>query len=140
MRAQLVQVIRNRRRRLGWTQAELAKCLGSSPSRVCKLEAGDRTVSLDLMARALHEMGVSVLVLPDEDRDPLEDPGLTPSSRKELARSLFQQRWAERIAARHHVDAGDVRHVIDNLDLPPQQRLRSAFRRARLRRRSHDRS
>lgn len=139
MREQLVQIVQARRRRLGWTQIELARCLGSSPSRVCKLEAGDRTVSLDLLARALRAMEVPIVVFSDADHDPLEDPGLTPAKQKALARSIFQRQWAERIAARHHVDAADVRHVIHNLDLSPQQRLRSAFRRARLRRRSPDR-
>jgi transcriptional regulator with XRE-family HTH domain len=35
------------------TQADLAKRLGSSQSRVAKLEAGDRSVSIELLMRAL---------------------------------------------------------------------------------------
>jgi DNA-binding transcriptional regulator YiaG len=41
------------------TQAELARRLGSSQSRVAKLEAGDRSVSIDLLMRALLSLGAS---------------------------------------------------------------------------------
>ena len=49
--------VRDERARLGLTQKALAKRLGSSQSRVAKLEAGDPTVSLDLLARALIALG-----------------------------------------------------------------------------------
>lgn len=41
------------------TQSELAERLGSSQSRVAKLEAGDRSVSIDLLMRALLSLGAS---------------------------------------------------------------------------------
>jgi transcriptional regulator with XRE-family HTH domain len=41
------------------TQAVLARKLGSSQSRVAKIEAGDPSVSLDLMVRALLTLGAS---------------------------------------------------------------------------------
>lgn len=41
------------------TQAEAAKLLKSSQSRVAKMEAGDRSVSLDLMIRSLFTLGAS---------------------------------------------------------------------------------
>ena len=46
-----------RRRRL--TQADLAKRLQSSQSRVAKMEAGDPSVSLDLLIRSLLILGAS---------------------------------------------------------------------------------
>jgi ribosome-binding protein aMBF1 (putative translation factor) len=49
--------IRELRERRGLTQAALAKRLGSSQSRVAKLEAGDASVSLDLMIRSLISVG-----------------------------------------------------------------------------------
>ena len=49
--------IRRLRERRGLTQAALARQLGSSQSRVAKLEAGDRSVSLDLMIRSLISVG-----------------------------------------------------------------------------------
>lgn len=42
------------------TQIELATALGSSQSRVAKMEAGDPTVSIDLIVKALLQLGVSV--------------------------------------------------------------------------------
>ena len=41
------------------SQTALAGMMGSSQSRVAKLEAADETVSLDLMVRSLLAMGAS---------------------------------------------------------------------------------
>jgi DNA-binding XRE family transcriptional regulator len=41
------------------TQQKLAELLGSSQSRVAKMEAGDPTVSLDLLLRALFALGAT---------------------------------------------------------------------------------
>jgi DNA-binding XRE family transcriptional regulator len=41
------------------TQAQLAKMIRSSQSRVAKMEAGDPTVSLDLLVRSLLALGTS---------------------------------------------------------------------------------
>ena len=46
-----------RRRRL--TQIQAAKILQSSQSRVAKMEAGDPSVSLDLLVRSLLALGVT---------------------------------------------------------------------------------
>jgi transcriptional regulator with XRE-family HTH domain len=51
--------LRSFRERRGLTQAELAKRSGSSQSRVAKMEAGDQSVSLDLMVRSLLAMGAA---------------------------------------------------------------------------------
>ena len=51
--------LRERRQRQGVTQAALAKKLRSSQSRVAKMEAGDPSVSLDLLIRALLAAGAS---------------------------------------------------------------------------------
>jgi len=48
---------RRRRRRL--TQADLAKRLQSSQSRIAKMEAGDPSVPLDLLIRSLLILGAS---------------------------------------------------------------------------------
>jgi transcriptional regulator with XRE-family HTH domain len=45
------------------TQQELAKRLGSSQSRIAKLEAGDATVSLDLLIRAHLALGQTPALL-----------------------------------------------------------------------------
>ncbi len=51
--------VRELRERRGLTQAALADRLGSSQSRVAKMEAGDRSVSLDLMMRSLVTIGAT---------------------------------------------------------------------------------
>lgn len=54
--ADAVRVLRKDRR---LTQAQLAKLLGSSQSRVAKVEAGADSVSLDLLVRSFLAMGAS---------------------------------------------------------------------------------
>ena len=49
--------VRRLRERHGLTQASLAQQLGSSQSRIAKMEAGDASVSLDLMIRSLLGIG-----------------------------------------------------------------------------------
>jgi ribosome-binding protein aMBF1 (putative translation factor) len=51
--------VRELRERRGLTQAALANRLGSSQSRVAKMEAGDRSVSVDLMMRSLLAIGAT---------------------------------------------------------------------------------
>lgn len=56
-RLALSEALRLRRVAHHLTQAELAKRLKSSQSRVAKMEAGDRTVSVDLLVKALFSLG-----------------------------------------------------------------------------------
>ena len=55
----LADALRARRAKLGWTQEALARRLGSSQSRVAKMEAGDGSVSIDLLVRALAGLGAT---------------------------------------------------------------------------------
>jgi hypothetical protein len=57
MRVALATGLRARRERARLTQTALAKQLKSSQSRVAKMEAGDPTVSLDLLIRAHLTLG-----------------------------------------------------------------------------------
>jgi DNA-binding XRE family transcriptional regulator len=59
LRLRLAQGLRARRTRQRMTQAQLAAAIRSSQSRVAKMEAGDPTVSLDLLVRSLLALGVS---------------------------------------------------------------------------------
>ena len=59
MKLALSEQLRERRRRTNLTQAELAKAIESSQSRVAKMEAGDPTVSIDLLVKSLLALGVS---------------------------------------------------------------------------------
>lgn len=59
MKLALAVGLRERRERQGLTQVALARRLGSSQSRIAKMEAADRTVSLDLLVRALLALGAT---------------------------------------------------------------------------------
>jgi DNA-binding XRE family transcriptional regulator len=59
MKLALSEKLKERRRRTKLTQAELAKAIESSQSRVAKMEAGDPSVSIDLLVKSLLALGVS---------------------------------------------------------------------------------
>lgn len=56
-RLALSQALRSRRVAHRLTQGELARRLKSSQSRIAKMEAGDKTVSVDLLVKALFALG-----------------------------------------------------------------------------------
>ena len=56
-RLALSRALRSKRMAHRLTQGELARRLKSSQSRVAKMEAGDKTVSVDLLVRALFSLG-----------------------------------------------------------------------------------
>ena len=53
----LASRLREWREEHNWTQAEVARRVGSSQSRVAKMEAADPTVSVDLLMRSLLAVG-----------------------------------------------------------------------------------
>jgi DNA-binding XRE family transcriptional regulator len=55
----LSRSLRDRRQRRGVSQVELAKRLQSSQSRIAKMEAGDPSVSMDLLVSSLLVLGAS---------------------------------------------------------------------------------
>ena len=55
----LAALLAKRRKSRGYTQTEVADLIGSSQSRVAKMEAGDPSVSVDLLIRALLALGVN---------------------------------------------------------------------------------
>ena len=59
LRLKLAEGLKVRRVRQGLTQVQLAKAVRSSQSRVAKMEAGDPTVSLDLLVRSLLMLGTT---------------------------------------------------------------------------------
>jgi len=59
LRLKLAEGLRRRRMRRRLTQIGLAKVVRSSQSRVAKIEAGDPSVSLDLLVRSLIALGAS---------------------------------------------------------------------------------
>ncbi len=55
----LVRMLRQCRERNHITQAELARKIKSSQSRIAKMEAGDPSVSMDLLVRSLLAAGAN---------------------------------------------------------------------------------
>jgi ribosome-binding protein aMBF1 (putative translation factor) len=64
LKVRLAKELRHRRQKLGISQVEAAKKLQSSQSRVAKMEAGDPSVSIDLLVRSLLALGGRVTMLP----------------------------------------------------------------------------
>ncbi|HYT58226.1 MAG TPA: helix-turn-helix domain-containing protein [Verrucomicrobiae bacterium] len=59
LKIKLAAGLRQRRQQKGLSQLDLAAKLHSSQSRVAKMEAGDPSVSLDLLIRSLITLGAS---------------------------------------------------------------------------------
>jgi ribosome-binding protein aMBF1 (putative translation factor) len=59
LKVKLAAGLKQRRQQQGLSQLELAAKLQSSQSRVAKMEAGDPSVSLDLLVRSLITLGTS---------------------------------------------------------------------------------
>ena len=57
LKLSLAEGLREERETQGLTQAELAQRVGSSQSRVAKMEAADPSVSVDLLVRSLLKLG-----------------------------------------------------------------------------------
>jgi DNA-binding XRE family transcriptional regulator len=55
----LVREVRTQRRSKSLTQSQLADLINSSQSRIAKMEAGDPSVSTDLLLRTLFALGRS---------------------------------------------------------------------------------
>jgi ribosome-binding protein aMBF1 (putative translation factor) len=59
LRLKLAEGLKARRQASGMSQVNLAKALKSSQSRVAKMEAGDPTVSIDLLVKSILMLGAS---------------------------------------------------------------------------------
>lgn len=59
LKVRLIRMLRPAREGTGITQNELASRIGSSQSRVAKMEAASPDVSLDLICKALLALGVT---------------------------------------------------------------------------------
>lgn len=59
LRLTLSEGLKERRQQQHLTQVQLARLVKSSQSRVAKMEAGDSSISLDLLIRSLLALGAS---------------------------------------------------------------------------------
>lgn len=59
LKLSLMSAVKQARQKRGLSQIDLAQRMGSSQSRVAKIEAGDPSVSLDLIVRAFFATGAT---------------------------------------------------------------------------------
>ena len=59
LRLKLAEGLKARRQSNGLSQVELAQAMKSSQSRVAKMEAGDPSVSIDLLVKSLLTLGTT---------------------------------------------------------------------------------
>ena len=59
LKVSLVEMLQTVRKHAGATQRDLAESVGSSQSRIAKMEAGVSGISLDLICKALFSLGVT---------------------------------------------------------------------------------
>jgi DNA-binding XRE family transcriptional regulator len=64
--------VRELRKKRKLTQEQTAKLIGSSQSRVAKIESGDPTVSIDLQVKSLIALGASI----DELAEAIKSSGM----------------------------------------------------------------
>ncbi|MBA3786835.1 MAG: helix-turn-helix transcriptional regulator [Acidobacteria bacterium] len=64
LRLALSNAVKKHRLEAKLSQQEAARLLNSSQSRIAKMEAGDASVSLDLLIRSLFGLGVTAADLP----------------------------------------------------------------------------
>lgn len=55
----LARFLKEMRTQRGWTQAQVARKLGSSQARVARMESADTSVSVDLLVKSLLTLGAS---------------------------------------------------------------------------------
>lgn len=60
LRLTLSEVLKKQRLASNLTQESFAKMLGTSQSRIAKMEAGDKSVTLDLLIRSIFKTGVNI--------------------------------------------------------------------------------
>lgn len=59
IKLRLARLVKEQRLRVRKTQQEVASLVGSSQSRVARMEAGDGSVSLDLLVQAALDLGIT---------------------------------------------------------------------------------
>ncbi len=60
LRLALSDALKKQRLAANLTQESFAKMLGTSQSRIAKMEAGDKSVTLDLLIRSIFKTGVNI--------------------------------------------------------------------------------
>jgi transcriptional regulator with XRE-family HTH domain len=124
----IVRELDEERKRLNLTKAQLAARCGLASISVRKIfTAEGADIKLSTVAKIAEALGASLeLRLVDHDVD--------QERAAHLVGRLSRRNLAEQVAARNSVDAGDVEHVLANLELTPTERLSRSLSRGRLKR------
>ncbi len=124
----IVRELDQERKRLNLTKAQLAARCGLASISIRKIfTAEGADIKLSTVAKIADALGASLrLHLVDHDVD--------EERAAHLVGRLSRRNLAEQVAARNSVDAGDVEHVLSNLELTPTERLSRSLSRGRLRR------
>ncbi len=86
MKLSLATNVRTLRQQKRVTQQELAKRMGSSQSRIAKMEVADRSVSMEMYVRSLAALGVSRSQIGKIVGTPVVKRQKTTSKKKRLAK------------------------------------------------------
>jgi HTH-type transcriptional regulator / antitoxin HipB len=70
LRYELAEVVRVRREELGWSQRRLAERAGINQSGVARFEAGGATLTLELLERLAHALGLTLTVKLGPEAEP----------------------------------------------------------------------
>jgi transcriptional regulator with XRE-family HTH domain len=110
LKLRLATDLRAHRRQRRLTQWDLARLVSSSQSRVAKMEAGDPTVSLDLLVRTLLALGVSSreiarAIAPRRAEELLRDTGL-PALQRRRTRTRLNARTRNPASSDRKTDRG----------------------------------
>jgi transcriptional regulator with XRE-family HTH domain len=124
----IVRELDQERKRLNLTKAQLAARCGLASISIRKIfTAEGADIKLSTVAKIADALGASLrLRLVDHDVD--------EERAAHLVGRLSRRNLAEQVAARNSVDAGDVEHVLSNLELTPTERLSRSLSRGRLKR------
>jgi transcriptional regulator with XRE-family HTH domain len=124
----IVRELDQERKRLKMTKAQLAARCGLASISIRKIFTSEGAdIKLSTVAKIADALSASLeLRLVDHD--------VEEEMAAHLVGRLARRNLAEQIAARNSVDAGDVEHVLANLELTPTQRLSRSLSRGRLKR------
>jgi transcriptional regulator with XRE-family HTH domain len=124
----LVRELDRERKRLNMTKAQLAARCGLASISVRKIFTSEGAdIKLSTVTKIAQALGASLELQ-------RVDHGVDEERASHLIGRMSRRNFAEQIAARSSVDAGDVEHVLHNLELTPTERLSRSLSRGRLKR------
>jgi Helix-turn-helix len=123
--ASILKAIEKERLRQGISKAFLARRAGLPSQTVRRILVSDvRDLKLSTILKMAQ--AVSIRLVPK-----LVDDGLDENESKMVMTDVRRRLVAEKMVEGTDLDAGDVEHVLRNLEISPAERVRRSFERAR---------